>query len=212
MVLWFLGSPSDWGISSAAPAPVSCAWFPRWGAAPNLGKVLVEVSIQPSASVSEVPESTQVPCSHCKMPQQGRTNFWTSLLCFFEILGFSLWRSWWKGKGYWRLLQLNLLEHQDCWKKVSVESNQWFLMQGVFFLQSMPCSDQRPENTSKATWDSIQSNNCRLSRQEVRTLEPCKKAAVTTLPNTLAEIFKLFFFNFRVCYSWCSRNKIILSS
>ncbi|XP_072705493.1 ankyrin repeat and SOCS box protein 9 isoform X1 [Ciconia boyciana] len=40
------------------------------------------------------------------------------------------------------------------------------IKQGLAFLQSMTHSDQRPENTSKAFQDSIQSNNCGLSRQE----------------------------------------------
>lgn len=106
-----LGSPGSWGIPSVAPVPASSVWCHGWGAAQDPGKAVVEASIQPPTDLRVA--GALIPAAEGQ-GELWRANFWTSLLRFFKILGFSLWRSWWSGKGYWRLFQLNLLEHQDC--------------------------------------------------------------------------------------------------
>lgn len=117
------------GSSSAAPV-CACEQFlvpqlrassgPRHGSGWGFNSVI-------QTFVSELPECNPGLWSHSRRSGIGRSDSWTSPLCFFKIPGFNLGRSLWKGKEHRRLFQFSLLEHQDLETKDLVESNQCFL-------------------------------------------------------------------------------------
>lgn len=98
-----LGSLCSWGILSAAPAPASSVWCCGSGVAPDPGEALVEASIQPPTHLFLKCLGVSGALLLLQKARLGRSNFWTSLLRSFKILGFSLWRSLRKGKGYWKV-------------------------------------------------------------------------------------------------------------
>lgn len=89
--------------------PVSSFWCPTEGQLWTQARVWFNSVTQTFFS-----EHIPGPWSHFRRSGIGRSDFWTSPLCFFKILVFNLGRNWWKGKGHSKLFQLSLLEHQDC--------------------------------------------------------------------------------------------------